>query len=122
MDGDVNHNGGRDSAIKTQGRGSERAESSDDQDLCDLLENPADITRASVPVLSSAALSFLLRLDPGFASLFHNLEPWEPLSEGAERGTPTGSSLRSAGVSGAEREVLLVWVARVGMGVLLGGL
>jgi len=46
-----------------------------DQTLDDLLENPADITRTIVPVLSSAALSFLPRLDPGLANLFHNFEP-----------------------------------------------
>ena len=46
-----------------------------DQPLGDLLENPADITRTIVPVLSSAALSFLPRFDPGFVNLFHNFEP-----------------------------------------------
>jgi len=121
MDEDMNHNGVVTVQEEYKGEG-ERAESSDDQDLCDLLENPADTTRASVPVLSSAALSFLLRLDPGFASLLHNLEPWELLSEGTECGTPTESSLRSVGVSGAEREGFLVWATRVRMGVVLGGL
>ena len=86
-------------------RESEQTENNDNQDLCDLLENPEDTTRTSVPVLSNAALS---RLVPGFANLFHNFEPCEVLSEGAECGTPTEASSRSVGDPGAEREVLLV--------------
>jgi len=80
----------------------------DDQVLCDLLENPADMTCTSAPVLSRAALNFLPRLDPGFASLFHNFDPWEGFSVGTECGTVTGALFNPIGVSGTDREVLSV--------------
>ena len=89
--------------------GNERAQTEDDQILGGLLENPADMTRTSVPVLSSAALSLLPRLDPGLVSLFQNLELLGVLSGGAECGTlVTGASFNPVGVPGSEREVLLV--------------
>lgn len=73
-----------------------------------LLEKPADMTRTSVPVLSSAAFSFLPRFDPGFVNLFHNFEACEVLSGGAECGTVTGASFSPVGVPRADREVPLV--------------
>lgn len=95
-----------------------------DQSLGDLLENPEDTTRTSVPVLSSAALSFLPRLDPGLANLFHSFEAWEVFSGGAECGTVTGASFNPIGDPGAEREALLLWAGRVGTGavVVTGGM
>lgn len=96
-------------------------EAIDDQTLCNLLENPEDTTWTSVPVLSSAALSFLPRFDPGLANLFHNFEPWEILSGGAECGTEAGASFDPVGVPGAECEVFLVWVTRAGTEAVLGG-
>jgi len=93
----------------------------DDQFLCDPVENPVDITRTSAPVLSRAAPNFLPRLDPGLASLFHNFDPWEGLSVEAECGTVTGALFNPIGGSGTDREVLLVWPTRVGMGSVVGG-
>ena len=78
------------------------------QVLGGLLANPEDITRTSEPVMSSAALSFFPRLDPCLVNLFHNFEPWEVLSGGADCGTGRGTSSNPVGDPGAEREVLLV--------------
>ena len=91
-----------------------------DQDLLDLLENPADTTRTSVPVLSSAVLSFLPRFDPGLANLFHSFEPCEVFSGGAERGTPIDASLGSVGTFGTEREAVLARVTRTGTDTAVG--
>ena len=77
------------------------------QILGGLLENPADMTRTSVPVLSSAAFSFLPRFDPGLVNLFHNFEPCEVLSGGAECGTVTGVAFNPAGDPRADCEVSL---------------
>lgn len=92
-----------------------------DQFLGDLPERPADMTRTSVSVLSRAALSFFPRTDPRFVNLFHNFEPCEVLSEEEERGTPSGGSLESADVIGAESDDLLVLIVRVGMANEVGG-
>ena len=48
--------------------------------------------------------------------------PFPTLNSGTERGIPTELSLRSVGVPVAEGEVFLIWVARVGMVVVLGEL
>lgn len=90
-----------------------------DQNLDDLLENPAETTRTSVSVLSSAALS-LPRVDPRFVILFQNFEPWEALSGGAERGIATGASFERVGDSETESEVVLVRATRAGIGAVLG--
>ena len=103
-------------------RGYEQAKERDDQVLGGLPGNPADITLLSVPVLSNTELNFLPRIDPGLVNLLHSFEPWEALSGGAECGTATGASVNSAvGDPGAEREGLLLWVAGVGMGTVVGG-
>lgn len=90
------------------------------QTLCDLLENPEDMTRTSVPVLSDM-LGFLPRFDPCPVSLFQNFEPWEILSGGAECGTETDAPFNPFGDPGAEREAPLVCVVRVGTGTLVEG-
>lgn len=88
----------------------------------DLPENPADTTRTSVSVLSSAALSFP-RVDPRFVNvnLFQNFEPLEVLSGGAERGTAAGASFKWVGDPETEREALLERATRVGIGAVVGG-